>query len=229
MTKILRILPVVLTCALCSNSQAQTEAPPSYFQQYIVEGNDTLYVMSIDELKVVALPKLKNKREWRNYYRMVYNLPRVYPYAKIAKNKLAEMDIQFSKIHNRRQRKEYIKTVEKEMMNQYKSALKKLTLSQGKMLIKLINRETETTVYQIVKEMKGGFSAFLWQGVAGIFGASLKYRYNKNGDDAILEKLLNIYEYGDYDTLYTQIFGMGVEEHIKATQQKRNKKQSKNK
>ncbi|MDR2652484.1 MAG: DUF4294 domain-containing protein [Prevotellaceae bacterium] len=227
MTKILRILTIVFTCTFCANLQAQTEGQSSYFQQYIVENNDTLYLMSLDELTVVAMPKFKNKRDWKNYYRMVYNLPRVYPYAQIAKNKLAEMDVRFAKIHNKRQRKEYIKIVEKEMTNQYKSALKKLTMSQGKMLIKLINRETETTVYQIVKEMKGGFSAFFWQGVASIFGASLKYKYDKNGEDAILEKLVNIYEYGDYDALYTKVFGMSVAEHTKYLQAKRNKKQSK--
>jgi hypothetical protein len=211
----------------CTSLQAQTDTQSSYFQNYIIENNDTLYLMSMDELTVVAMPNFKNKRDWKNYYRMVYNLPRVYPYAKTAKNKLAEMDIQFSKINNRRQRKEYIKEVEKEMTNQYKSALKKLTISQGKMLIKLINRETETTVYQIVKEMKGGFSAFFWQSLAGLFGASLKYKYDKNGDDAILEKLVNIYEFGDYDELYMKVFGMGIEEHTKMLQKNRKKKQSK--
>jgi hypothetical protein len=214
----------VFSCALCASAQAQTESRSPYFQQYVIEGGDTLYLMSIDELKVVAMPKFNSRRDWKNYYRMVFNLPRVYPYAQIAKDKLAEMDVRFSEINNRRQRKEYIKTVEKEMMNQYKSALKKLTFSQGKMLIKLINRETETTVYQIVKEMKGGFSAFFWQGVAAVFGASLKYRYDKNGDDAILEKLVNIYEYGDYDDLYKKVFGMGIEEHTKQLQKKRSKK-----
>jgi hypothetical protein len=225
MTRFLRILAVVSACAFCACAMAQTEKHQSYFQQYVVENNDTLYLMSIDELTVVAMPKFKNKRDWKNYYRMVYNLPRVYPYAQIAKNKLAEMDVEFSKIKNKRQRKEYIKKVEKEMMSQYKSALKKLTVSQGKMLIKLINRETETTVYQIVKEMKGGFSAFFWQSIASIFGASLKYKYDKNVDDAILEKLVNIYEYGDYNELYIKIFGVGIEEHTKQLQ--KNKKQPK--
>jgi hypothetical protein len=211
----------------CADIQAQTESQSSYFQQYVVEDSDTLYLMDIDELTVIAIPKFKNKRDWKKYSRMVYNLPRVYPYAQIAKNKLAEMDRQFAKIHNRRQRKEYIKTVEKEMTNQYKAALKKLTISQGKMLIKLINRETETTVYQIVKEMKGGFLAFFWQSVASIFGASLKYKYDKNGDDAILEKLVNIYEHGNYNELYIKVFGLGIEEHTKQLQEKRNKKQNK--
>ncbi|MDR1983483.1 MAG: DUF4294 domain-containing protein [Prevotellaceae bacterium] len=220
--KVLCILTVIFVSAFCTNAQTQA-TQPSYYLDYIVENGDTIFLMPIEELKVVAAPKFKSKRDWKNYYRMVYNLPRVYPYAQIAKNKLAEMDMQFSKINNKRQRKEYIKTVEKEMMNQYKSAMKKLSLSQGKMLIKLINRETETTVYQIVKEMKGGFSAFFWQGVAAIFGASLKYKYDKNGNDAILEKLVTIYEYGDYNELYKKVFGMGIEEHTKQMQKKRNK------
>jgi pyruvate dehydrogenase complex dehydrogenase (E1) component len=72
--------------------------------------------------------------------------------------------------------------------------------------------------------MKGGFSAFFWQGVATIFGANLKSTFNKNGDDTVLENLLNIYENGDYETLYRQVFGMGVEEHAKYMQKKKNKK-----
>ncbi|MDR3227711.1 MAG: DUF4294 domain-containing protein [Prevotellaceae bacterium] len=224
MIKILQIFIVFFVCAFCSTTQAQTSKQQSNILQYIIENGDTIYLMHIDELKVIASPKFKNKREWKNYYRMIYNLPRVYPYAQIAKNKLAEMDIQFSKINNKRQRKEYIKVVEKEMTKQYKSAMKNLSMSQGKMLIKLINRETETTVYQIVREMKGGFSAFFWQGIATIFGANLKSKFDKNTDDAVLENLINIYEHGDYDALYRKVFGMGIDEHTKQMQKKRNKK-----
>jgi hypothetical protein len=224
MIKILHTSAVLFAFALCLNIQAQPAMRQPHIWQYFIEDGDTVFISNIDELTVVAKPKFKNKRDWKNYSRMVYNLPRVYPYAQVAKNKLAEMDIQFSKINNKRKRKEYIKTVEKEMTEQYKSTLKKLTFSQGKMLIKLINRETETTVYQILKEMKGGFSAFFWQGVASIFGASLKSKYDKNGDDAVLESLINIYEHGDYDSLYRKVFGMGIEEHTKEIQKKRKKK-----
>jgi hypothetical protein len=68
MIKTLRILIIVFLCAFCTGAQAQTETHSSCFQQYIVEGSDTLYLMSIDELKVVAMPKFKNKCEWKNYY-----------------------------------------------------------------------------------------------------------------------------------------------------------------
>ena len=225
MIKILHILFFLLSYAFLSNAQAQTENNQQYaVLQYFIENGDTIYLMHINELTVVAKAKQKSKREWKNYYKMVYNLPRVYPYAQIAKNKLAEMDTEFQKITNKRQRKEYIKQVEKELNEQYKSALKKMSLSQGKMLIKLINRETETTVYQIVKEMKGGLSAFFWQSIASFFGASLKSKFDESGDDAILNNLISIYEHGDYDSLYRKVFGMGIEEHTKNIQQKQKKK-----
>jgi hypothetical protein len=208
-----------------TNAQAQTKNnQQSSVLQYFIENGDTIYLMHIDEIKVVAKAKQKSKRNWKNYSRMVYNLPRVYPYAQIAKNKLAEMDAQFQKINNKRQRKDYIKQVEKEMNEQYKSAMKKMSLSQGKMLIKLVNRETETTVYQIVKEMKGGLSAFFWQGIASIFGANLKSKFDETGDDAVLNNLINIYEHGDYDSLYRKVFGMSIEEHTRYIQQRQKKK-----
>ena len=226
MTRFLRILLFLLSYAFLSDAaqaQVKNNRKP-HVVQYFIEDGDTVYLMYIDEITVVAKAKQKSKRDWKNYYRMVYNLPRVYPYSQIAKNKLTEMNAQFLKINNKRQRKEYIKQVEKEMTEQYKSALKKLSVSQGKMLIKLVNRETEATVYQIVKEMKGGFSALFWQGVATVLGANLKSKFDESGDDAVLENLINIYEKGDYDSLYKKVFGMGVEEHTKQILQKRKKK-----
>jgi len=186
MTRFLRILVFLTAYAFlpdAAQAQVKDNKKPAVLQ-YFIENGDTIYLMYLNEVTVTAKAKQKSKREWRNYYRMVFNLPRVYPYSQIAKNKLAEMNAQFLKINNKRQRKEYIKQVEKEMTEQYKSALKKLSVSQGKMLIKLVNRETETTVYQIVKEMKGGVSAFFWQGVAVVFGA--KQNVVRNSENNII-------------------------------------------
>lgn len=205
-------------CSLAKSQNTKTVLP------YIVENGDTIFYIHIKELRVFEKPKITKKRDWKKYYRMVYNLPRVYPYAEIAKNKLAEMNAHFVNLKTKRQRKEYIKTVEREMMSEFKAPLKKLSRSQGRMLIKLFNRETGSTAYALVKEMKGGFSAFFWQGVAALFGASLKATYNEDGDDAMLEDLVKIYESGDYDALYYQVFGMDVENHTKYLLRKKMKK-----
>jgi len=224
MTRGFSILLILFLSAFYTNTQAQTEMNKPHLMEYIVENGDTLYLQNLDQITVFAKSKRKTKRDWKNYSRMVYNLPKVYPYSQIVKTKLSEMDANFLKLKSKSERKKYIKTVEKEMTAQYKSILKGMSMSQGKMLIKLVNRETETTVYKILKETKGGFSAFFWQGVATVFGANLKSTYNKNGDDAMLENLLNIYEHGDYETLYMQVFGMGIEEHAIYMKQKRKKK-----
>ncbi|WP_418165095.1 DUF4294 domain-containing protein, partial [Alistipes ihumii] len=74
--------------------------------------------------------------------------------------------------------------------------LKKMTLSQGKLLIKLIDRETDQTSYELVKELRGGFRAFFWQSIARLFGANLKDTYDKEGEDMMVEELIRLYEAG---------------------------------
>jgi len=95
-----------------------------------------------------------------------------------------------------REKREYIAKVEKELINQYEKELTKLTISQGKMLIKLIDRETGLTSYELVKELKGGFSATFWQGIARIFGSNLKLKFDPQGEDKILNELIFLYEQG---------------------------------
>ncbi|MDR3296637.1 MAG: DUF4294 domain-containing protein, partial [Prevotellaceae bacterium] len=119
-----------------------------------------------------------------------------YPYALLAQEKLAEMDAAFVKITGKREQKEYIKRMEKELFREFEAPLRKLTVSQGRMLIKLLDRQTGRTGYQIVKELKGGFSAFFWQSIAVLFSSSLKAEYEAEGQDQMLEQLVILYENG---------------------------------
>jgi hypothetical protein len=95
-----------------------------------------------------------------------------------------------------RERKAYIKRVEKELFAEFEPHVRKMTISQGKMLIKLINRETGKTGYSIIKELKGSLSAFFWQTIATLFSSSLKMEFDADKDDKLLNELIVLYESG---------------------------------
>ncbi|MDR1021781.1 MAG: DUF4294 domain-containing protein [Prevotellaceae bacterium] len=184
-------------CFLAVPVAAATNHPTLAYIQ-VDENGDTVPHVRLQPVYCFARPKFKNARQERKYYqeyaRMVYNMKKVYPYAKLAKQKLAEMDAEFILLKDSKAKKAYIKQMEKEMFREFEKPLRKLTISQGRMLIKLVDRETGRTGYQIVKELKGGFSAFFWQSVAVIFDSSLKMQFDADGQDKMLDQLIILYE-----------------------------------
>ncbi|MDR3188110.1 MAG: DUF4294 domain-containing protein [Prevotellaceae bacterium] len=177
------------------------ESRPTLAYIAVDENGDTIPHVRLQPVYCFAKPKFKNARQERRYYReharMVYNLKKVYPYAQLAKQKLTEMDAEFALLKDdEKAKKAYLKRMEKELFREFEQPLRKLTISQGRMLIKLVDRETGRTGYQIVKELKGGFSAFFWQSVAVIFDSSLKTQFDPEGQDKLLNQLLFLYENG---------------------------------
>ena len=160
-----------------------------------VVGRDTMMVVD-----VIPVMVFKRPIDARRYARLIYNLKKVYPIAKEANRMLEAMEEHLKTLKSKKAQDAFVKAMEREIKAKYTPVLRKMTFSQGKILIKLIDRETSRTSYQLVKEFRGGFSAFLWQGVARIFGANLKDRYDKDGDDKIIEKLIILYEAGLLDT-----------------------------
>ncbi|RPH30765.1 MAG: DUF4294 domain-containing protein [Bacteroidales bacterium] len=147
--------------------------------------------------EIVVFPKrtFKTKKDYRHYQRMIRNLKTVYPYARIAKDKLKDMNSQLTQLKTKREREQFVNQIEKEIRNDFEKKLMSLTVSQGKMLIKLIDRETGRTSYQLLRELKGNFSAGLWQAVARIFGSNLKSEFDEEGEDKILNELIILYEH----------------------------------
>jgi len=147
--------------------------------------------------EIVVFPKkvFKTRKDYRQYQKMIRNLKIVYPYARIAKLKLNEMNSQLNQITTKREREKYIDQAEKEIREEFEKQLMKLTVSQGKMLIKLIDRETGRTSYELVKELKGSFSAGFWQAVARVFGSNLKTEFDSEGEDKTLNELIILYEH----------------------------------
>ena len=148
-----------------------------------------------------TLPKyapmqFSNEKEREEYNRLVYNVKKVLPWAKLAKLTIIETYDYLETLPDKRSRDEHIRRVEEGLKKQYAPALKKLTRSQGKLLIKLVNRECNMTGYNIAKAFIGSFKANLYQGIAVLFGNSLNKKYDPEGDDRYTERVVRMVEAG---------------------------------
>ena len=175
---------------------------------YKIEGKDTVYQINIHDLYVFNRPdNFRKNRSWRDFSRMVYNFKKVYPYALLAKTKIEEAD---SVIRARgltgRQKDKYIRNFENNLFAQFEKPLRKMTITQGKLLLKLIDREVGQSSYYLIKNYKGGFTAFFWQGIARIFGSDLKSQYDPFGKDKVLEELVQMYLDGSFESLYYSMY-----------------------
>ncbi len=178
---ILRILPVT--------------ADDTSFQ---VIGKDTFYVSHITPVYIYTSKVFteEEKRAYQRYVRLVYNVKKVYPYAKIAAQVYKEVNDSVLKIKSKHERNAYIEKVENELRARYENELKRLTITQGKILIKLFYRETKNTTFDAVKEMRGSFEAFFWQTLARMFGSNLKSKYDPEGEDKEIEEIVKLIEIG---------------------------------
>lgn len=172
------------------------ETKDGVFTRSIVTENDTLPFITLDKVDIYPPFEFKTIREKKRFYRLVYNIKKAYPYAKIASAKLKEIEAGLDTIIGKQQQKKYIKHEEKAMKAQFEGELRKLTISQGRILIKLIDRETGDTSYELVKELRGSFSAFMWQSLARLFGSNLKSEYDAEGNDKTIERIVVMIENG---------------------------------
>lgn len=175
--------------------------------RYIVEGKDTIYVDNITASKVYSrLPRQKG-REWRKYYRLVHNFSKAYPYALVARKLVQEADSTIAADKLKRvKREQYVNRVQKELFDVFESQMRNMTVSQGALLMKLIDREVGKSSFAIIKDYKNGMAAAFWQGIAKIFGTDLKKPYDPEGEDALTEELVKIWEEGDFQAFYFAIF-----------------------
>jgi hypothetical protein len=174
---------------------------------FIVEGNDTIYIDQIRASKIYSrLPKMKG-REWRQYYRLVHNFSKAYPYALVAKKLVVEADSVIAADNLKGiKREKYINKVQKELFSVFESQMRSLTVSQGALIMKLIDREVGKSSYNIIKGYKSGITAGFWQGIAKMFGSDLKKPYDPEGEDEATEELVQIWEAGDFPAFYWSIF-----------------------
>lgn len=179
----------------------------SQMMQYITEGTDTIYIGTLPAARVYdKLPKQKG-REWRKYYRLVYNFSKVYPYALVARSLIHDADSTIAAQNLKRlKRDKYITSVQNELFTVFEKPMRSLTISQGALLMKLIDRECGKSSYLIIKDYKNGMAASFWQGVAKMFGSDLKAPYDPDGADKATEELVRMWDNGEFDGLYYSLF-----------------------
>ncbi|HPE43855.1 MAG TPA: DUF4294 domain-containing protein [Bacteroidales bacterium] len=161
-----------------------------------VEHGDTTLIMTLPEVNVYALRLFDSRRDIRKVERLIYHVKKAYPYAKLAGIKLREYDKQLVNAKNDRERRRIMRKAEKELNEEFGGDLRNLTFTQGKILLKLIDRETGNTSYNLVKELRGGFTAFFYQGFARIWGYNLKSDYDPEGEDELIETIVTLIERG---------------------------------
>jgi hypothetical protein len=162
----------------------------------MIQDGDTIPHSTINEVSVFPAPQFDRRRDLRRYERLVYNLKIVHPYAVMAAATLDRLNDSFSELKTDRERKQFVKKVEQELMDEFEDELKSLTITQGRLLIKLIDRETGNTSYELLKELRGSFSAFFWQTVARLFGSNLKTTFDAEGEDKLIDQIIVLIENG---------------------------------
>lgn len=162
-----------------------------WHQEWIVENGDSIPL--IHSLPVYVFSRGVDLRRYR---KLVDAVKRVYPIAQLAKARMAEMEEELCRLPTKKEQKAYVKQVYRDIKAEYTPVLKHMTRTQGRVLLKLIDRETEYTAYEILKEFRGGFVAGFWQGVSRIFGQNLKSEYDKDGEDRMIEQIVVYYEAG---------------------------------
>ncbi|MEI7959380.1 MAG: DUF4294 domain-containing protein [Chitinophagaceae bacterium] len=159
-------------------------------EAFITPEGDTIPQSWLPTVEVSA----KQTNQWRNYWRDWTRLRNAvyitYPYAKSASKVISEVNAQLVNVKDESLRKQIIKAREKELKRDFADKITKLSVYQGKVLMKLINRETGNNCYSLIQEFKGNFNAGFWQAVAFVFGSSLKQPYEPQGDDREIEKIV---------------------------------------
>lgn len=157
---------------------------------------DSITQVNFYTLRVYPPMVFKNTRQERAYYKLIRDIKRTLPLAKTINHIIIETYEYMQTLPPGKEREEHIKRVEKGLKAQYTPQMKKLTYAQGKLLIKLVDRECNQTSYELVKAFIGPFKAGVYQTFASIFGASLKKEYDPEGDDAMTERIILMVESG---------------------------------
>lgn len=193
--------------AICAQAKERTLTDPGdghipYYKGYywkVDEAGDSVVVLVLTDVYCYNKPiTFKNKKEKEEYDRLVNNIKVTLPYAKLIAETLIETYEYISTFPTQEERDEYLKTMEHELFKQYKPVLKRFSKRQAKVLIKLVQRETHQSSYNIVKAFLGTFRATFWQGFGRLFGVSLKSSYDpeKDSEDARIERIASQVELG---------------------------------
>ncbi|MBO7609215.1 MAG: DUF4294 domain-containing protein [Muribaculaceae bacterium] len=203
MKRIVSLLTVIILALMATTVKAQVavdqlEVPSAlqkvfagYYHFIEKETGDTLMMLVFNNITIYPRERFRNKKEEEFYWKTVRDVKKTLPYAKLICSTLLETYEYLDTYKSQKEKQAYLTRFEKEIFKEYKPVMKKMTKGQGKMLIKLINRETNQDSFSIVKAFLGTFRAGFWQTFGKFFGVSLKQGFhpNKNKDDALIERI----------------------------------------
>lgn len=186
----------LIGCAVFSQNLPKNTSINGYMVPVCVYQGDTIPSLRMPVLYVFNKLNFKNERQRKAYNRLVRNVKKTLPIAKEVNRAIIETYEYLQTLPDEKAREKHLKLVEKSIKEQYTPVMKKLTFSQGKLLIKLINRETDSSSYELVKAFLGPFKAGFYQAFAALFGASLKKEYHPEDEDALTERIILLVESG---------------------------------
>ena len=182
--------------AVHMNAQEQTTTINGYLVPACIYEGDTIASLRMPTLYCFKPLNFKNKKQRQQYTRLVRNVKKTLPIAKEVNRAIIETYEFLQTLPDEKARQKHLNAVEKSVKEQYTPRMKKLTFAQGKLLIKLIDRETNSSSFELVKAFLGPFKAGFYQAFAAIFGASLKKEYHPEGEDAMVEQIVLLVESG---------------------------------
>ena len=171
--------------------KAQRRSRGFWHQEWTVDNGDTIPIVHI-----LPIRKYARKPDMKRYQRLIRMVKKCYPLAKQARMEMEEMERQLLTVKDSKEQQRLSKEMQKRLIKQYTPVILKMTFSEGKVLLKLIDRETEYTAFQIIKEFRGGFVAGFFQAMAKLFGNNLKLEYEPETKDRTLEQIVTYYEMG---------------------------------
>lgn len=184
-----KLLLILLILPICAFAQKKEET--DIFEDFYIIKNDSLTI-PLDEIVVFDKRSFDSDKEKRYYFWYYKKVHKAYPFAALAAEKLSEINAELDGIKSKRKRKKHIKKIQNYMEEEFAPQLKKLTRTEGRILIKLVNRQTGETMYELIKEYRSGWKAFWYNSSANLFKLSLKneYKPEENAMDFIIEDIL---------------------------------------
>lgn len=177
------------------------------YLQMVVQDGDTIYMDKIKPTWITERNKRHSEKSWQNYYKLVWRFARVYPYAEAAGKLQRQVDSVIVAENMGMVRKDrFVGQVQKQLFRNFEGAFRQMSISQGALMMKLIDRESGMSSYSIIKEYKNGVAAGFWQGIAKLFDNDLKAQYDPEGADRDIEELVQIWKAGEFRELYWSLF-----------------------
>lgn len=183
-----------------------------YFSVWYTDHGDTVVKATHSPIEIAV--RTGNRVKKAQYDKLQKRVIKTYPYAKAAQDVMRTYEALCTQITDPNQQKQLLDRAEQSLMAQFEKDLRNMTMSEGVILVKLIDRQTGTTGYELLREMKGKFSAFMWQGVARVFGQNLKDDYDVNGEDVWIENIVALIEDGTIPVADKSVDPFGVNGYV---------------